>query len=133
MADRTCPYCKERVKREAIVCKHCGRDLPVYSRQQAQADRTTNSIGCLILIVVVFVIGIAGYGISHLIPHLESSSYLSRFIRDCEFSGHPAPDSPAAGYGFSCFDLPAEVARLCKDQDWQECHDDRVNKWRVSP
>jgi hypothetical protein len=23
-----CPYCAERVKLEARVCKHCGRDLP---------------------------------------------------------------------------------------------------------
>jgi hypothetical protein len=25
---RKCPFCAELVKREAIVCKHCGRDLP---------------------------------------------------------------------------------------------------------
>lgn len=23
-----CPYCAELVKQEAIVCKHCGRDIP---------------------------------------------------------------------------------------------------------
>jgi hypothetical protein len=25
---RKCPFCAELVRREAIVCKHCGRDLP---------------------------------------------------------------------------------------------------------
>jgi len=25
---KKCPHCAELVKREAVVCKHCGRDLP---------------------------------------------------------------------------------------------------------
>lgn len=25
--DKKCPHCAEYVKREAVVCKHCGRDL----------------------------------------------------------------------------------------------------------
>lgn len=26
---RQCPYCAESIRREAVVCKHCGRDLPL--------------------------------------------------------------------------------------------------------
>jgi len=26
---KKCPYCAEIVKEDAIVCKHCGRELPI--------------------------------------------------------------------------------------------------------
>jgi hypothetical protein len=28
-SQRKCPYCAEAVKKEALVCKHCGHNLPV--------------------------------------------------------------------------------------------------------
>ncbi|MCX8026528.1 MAG: hypothetical protein N3A62_01555 [Thermodesulfovibrionales bacterium] len=28
MANRTCPFCKEKVKRDAVVCKYCQKELP---------------------------------------------------------------------------------------------------------
>lgn len=27
-SEKLCPFCAETIKRDAIVCKHCGRDLP---------------------------------------------------------------------------------------------------------
>lgn len=35
-----CPYCSELVRASAVVCKHCGRDLPaVRSREDALVTR----------------------------------------------------------------------------------------------
>ena len=50
---RKCPFCAELVKREAKVCKHCGRDLaPEPNEKEAQ---TKNSIHLLIMILSAIV------------------------------------------------------------------------------
>jgi hypothetical protein len=35
---RKCPLCAALVRREAIVCKHCGRDLPPHHRDDEQGN-----------------------------------------------------------------------------------------------
>ncbi len=35
----TCPFCAEDIKREAVVCKHCGRDLPMRGNQDGRGSQ----------------------------------------------------------------------------------------------
>lgn len=34
--ERACPYCAETIKAAAVVCKHCGRDLPDPTSEDAE-------------------------------------------------------------------------------------------------
>lgn len=43
--NRKCPYCKERIQQDAIICKHCGKDFTGNLQTSALRDR--NDIGHL--------------------------------------------------------------------------------------
>ncbi len=63
---RKCPFCAELIKREAIVCKHCGRDVKPTAgevqdqQRQARATETKQPTNLAAFVVLGLIGGAVG-------------------------------------------------------------------------
>jgi hypothetical protein len=76
---RTCPFCAERIKAEAKVCRYCGREAPATQHQDRVQDRSEPAVLPFPKLAVTFLVVLAcliGLGILSFTVHASGQTFL---------------------------------------------------------
>jgi hypothetical protein len=57
-----CPYCAESIKVKAIVCNHCGREIPFSTFPTRPIKRATYPIGVAVSVIATAIAGVIAFG-----------------------------------------------------------------------
>lgn len=64
--EKKCPRCAEVIKKEALICKHCGFEFPAEQiaaeKQREQKQNTNGAIGCVAVFGLLVLIGMCSSG-----------------------------------------------------------------------
>ncbi len=50
MSMQICPFCREKIQRQALVCRYCRRDLPSVSKP---AKKSSGLLGTLTAVAII--------------------------------------------------------------------------------
>ena len=54
---KTCPYCAEEIRQEAVKCKHCGSEIKKTSKLGSTLALNTSAVIVSVLLIVVAIVG----------------------------------------------------------------------------